>query len=75
MANENIPNPKSDGALTTIWTVIILLLGVIVLVFGFWSYRQLAATPAKSAETLIGVATAALGGLLGILAPSPINKD
>ncbi len=66
--------PVGDTGRTIIWAIVLLSLLVIVLVFGYWSYKQLSASPKKDAEALIGVTTAALGGFIGLLAPSPTAK-
>ena len=55
-----------------IWYLIITGLLVMALVFGWISFSLI--DNGKSAEAIIGLATAALGGVIGLIAPSPVSK-
>ncbi len=55
-----------------IWYLIITGLLAMALVFGWISFSLI--DNGKSAEAIIGLATAALGGVIGLIAPSPVSK-
>ena len=66
----------TQGALPTapsgIWFVLIIALGVFVVLFGVLTYTLMSQD--KNAEAMLGLATASLGGLVGLIIPSPLTK-
>jgi hypothetical protein len=56
-----------------IWYLLIGALCVFVVLFGVLTYVQLSED--KNAEALLGLATVSLGGLVGLIAPSPLSKS
>lgn len=68
IAKGLLPTPPQG-----IWYLLLGGLFVLACAFGVLSFMLIA--DGKSAEALVGLATGALGGVLGLLAPSPIAKD
>ena len=68
---EALP-PPAGRRLATVWLIVVGVLGVTVLGFGYLSYQLIYA--GKDATVISGFATTALGALIGLLAPSPSEK-
>jgi len=64
-----LDQPKGMS-LTAIWIMVLIVLGGTIFLFGFLGYRQLNDADG-GAEALFGLATLALGAIVGLLAPSP----
>jgi len=69
---EEVARGFLPPAPTGIWYLIITGLLVMALVFGWISFSLI--DNGKSAEATIGLATAALGGVIGLIAPSPVSN-
>ncbi|MBM2618507.1 hypothetical protein JIG36_23400 [Actinoplanes sp. LDG1-06] len=56
-----------------IWYMLIGGLFAVAILFGFLTYLLI--NNGKSAEAVLGLATAALGGVVGLIAPSPLARS
>lgn len=68
---QMLPNP-SPRNVDRIWFLVIGVLAVAMVLFGILGYLQL--KDGKDAAALFGLVGTALGGIAGLLAPSPISK-
>ncbi len=64
-----LDQPGGRG-LTAIWIIMLIVLAGVIFFFGYLGFRQLN-DPDGGSEALFGLATLALGAIVGLLAPSP----
>ncbi|HEX9968691.1 MAG TPA: hypothetical protein VGB03_01025 [Acidimicrobiales bacterium] len=64
--------PPGGGGLTAVWLILLAILGVVVIGGGWLVYERLVDDGDPS--VIVGLVSAALGALIGLLAPSPITN-
>ena len=64
-----LPSPVAGG-LTAVWLTVIIIVGIVAIGAGYLAYQLL--DDEKDAEAIIALSSAALGGLIGLLVPSPV---
>jgi hypothetical protein len=67
-----LPAPTNQASLTTLWILILMLLGLAVFTFGTMTFVLV--YQKKSAEGTLALATAALGAIVGLISPSPVRS-
>ena len=71
-ASTGLPSP-TPGVSDTLWIIVIVIVGLVALGGGFLAFLLL--NDEKDAEALVGLASAALGGLVGLFVPSPASES
>lgn len=69
-ANVGFPPPTGSG-LNVVWIMVIAILGLVALGGGLLVYFLI--QDDKDAEAIVAFASAALGALVGLIAPSPVS--
>jgi hypothetical protein len=66
----SLPAPTPPAA-NVLWVLVIVILGIVAIGGGLLAFSLI--KDGKNAEAIVGFVSAALGAIIGLLAPSPVS--
>ena len=67
---QRLPNPTQRAA-DNVWMLVLVILGIVVVGGGFLVFQLI--VDDKDASVVVGFVSAALGAIIGLIAPSPLS--